>query len=402
VNDLQTIQLNSIEELRSNAAAWDDLWWRSDAKLPTSRAELLAQWVEQFAPRETFKALVVADGQRWVAALPLVSRRLAKLLPIGTMPCNPWSSGGELLLDSSTDAEPACEMLLSSAANLPWPMIWLDEVTPESSGWQSFIRATEQTSADACYHERYRVGRVEIRGNWTEYQKRLAKNHRQALNRSLRRLRYEGEVTFEMQSNIAGPQIADWLNAALEIENRSWKGDSGTSILSTPGMAEFFTRQAEQISQWGQLETAALKLDNRMLAFVYGFRVRGVYFAYKIGYDPRFSAFSPGRLLFMHILEHLHADRETTALDFMGPMADWHLRWRPTTYGVGRTVIAKPDRVGRSSMYVYRNLWRPLRDLNSNLAKLRRHKNGIATTAEEPTAAEHVERHGPANRRTVS
>ncbi len=55
------IHLNSIDDLRSAAPAWDDLWWRSDVALPTARAELLAQWLERFAPHRDFHAFAVEE-----------------------------------------------------------------------------------------------------------------------------------------------------------------------------------------------------------------------------------------------------------------------------------------------------------------------------------------------------
>ena len=73
MSKLRTIYLTSVEQLRAAAADWDDLWWRSETALPTARAETLAQWVEQFRPHAKFHVLIVADGPRWVAALPLVS-----------------------------------------------------------------------------------------------------------------------------------------------------------------------------------------------------------------------------------------------------------------------------------------------------------------------------------------
>ena len=77
VNSLHTIHLTSVADLRAEAAAWDDLWQRSDVSLPLVRAELLAQWVEHFAPRADFHAAgrrrPVALGRRVAAGL--VSRR---------------------------------------------------------------------------------------------------------------------------------------------------------------------------------------------------------------------------------------------------------------------------------------------------------------------------------------
>jgi hypothetical protein len=368
VSDMHCIHLTSVEQLRDAATSWDDLWWRSDLSLPTMRAELLAQWTEQFKPRARFHALVVADQQRWLAALPLVSCRVAKLIPAGVLPSNSWSPCGELLLDGAAEADAALDLLLAETQELPWQLLWLNEAVCEAPRWRRFVHACDRANVPWCYHERFRVGRVEIDRNWDIYQKRLPKNHRQGMARALRRLSYEGDVRFEMRSRLDVDDVEPWLRAAFEVEDHSWKGTAGTSVFRTPGMFRFFVHHAEQLARWGQLETAALRLDGRILAFVYGFRAKGVYFAHKIGYDPRFAAFSPGQLLFNHIFERLHSEGDVRALDFMGPLNQSLSRWRPTTYGLGRLAIAPRRLLGRAAMYAYRHWWRPLRNLETAAA----------------------------------
>jgi len=361
VDQLHTIHLTSIEDLRNNATAWDNLWWRSDVSLPLARAESLAQWVEHFRPRADFHALAVARSGRWIAALPLVSHRVGWLIPSGCLPGNPWSPCGDLLCDATAEADAAMDVLLSAAARLPWQLLWLNDAVPETPRWQALLRACGRANLSAHYHERYRVGRVEIAGGWDLYRKRLPKNHRQGMSRAARRLECEGEVQFEMHSRFVPSAVEPWLAEAFEVEDLGWKGAGGTSVLRTPGMFPFFVRQAEQLARWGQLETAALRLDGRMLAFVYGFRAKGVYFAHKIGYDPRFAAFSPGQLLFHHLLERLHDDDQTNALDFVGPLSQSLSRWRPATYGVGRVAVAPGRLFGRAAMCAYRHVWRRFR-----------------------------------------
>ncbi len=358
--NLHCIHLVSAAELRDAATRWDDLWQRSDVELPTLRAELLAQWLERFQPHGGFHAMVIADDQQWIAALPLVSQRVGWLIPSGGLPSNPWSLCGELLLDPAADADAAMELLLNEAAELPWQLLWLNDAAPQSLRWQAMLRACRRAELPVCYHERFRVGRVAIDSDWDLYLKRLPKNHRQAMTRGLRRLAAEGEVQFEMRSQLAPSEVEPWLQSAFELENRSWKGVAGTSVLRTPHMFGFFVEQARQLADWGQLETAALRLDGRMLAFLYGSRAKGVYFAHKISYDPAYAAFSPGQLLFYHILERLHADQTVRALDFIGPLNQALSRWRPAARDVGRIALAPRGWLGRGAMYAYQHLWRPL------------------------------------------
>lgn len=367
MSNLHCVHLASIEELRAAASTWDDLWWRSDVALPTFRAELLAQWVEHFKP-SGFHALVVADGHRWIAALPLAARRVGWLLPAGGLPTNSWLPCGELLLDPSSDVDAALDLLLTTAAELPWPLLWLNETLPETPRWQAFLHACRRRGMPASYHERFRVGRVAIDHNWDIYQRHLPKNHRQGMKRALRRLGFEGKVQFEMRSRLDVTEVEPWLRAAFAVEDQGWKGAAGSSVLRTPGMFQFFVRHAEQLAEWGQLETAALRLDGRMLAFIYGFRAKGVCFAHKISYDPRFAAFSPGQILFQHMLERLHGEGDVQWLDFMGPLTQAMSRWRPATYGVGRIVTTPGRWLGRTAMYAYQHWWRPLRKLEAAAA----------------------------------
>jgi hypothetical protein len=97
------VHLRSVEELRAAAPAWDDLWRRSAAAFPTLRAELIAQWVEHFAPRAKFMAVAVEENGRFNTALPLLRHKIARVFRGGAFACNAWSSSGDLLLDSEIE-----------------------------------------------------------------------------------------------------------------------------------------------------------------------------------------------------------------------------------------------------------------------------------------------------------
>ena len=275
MSTLRAVHLNSVADLRANAAAWDDLWWRSDVALPIVRAELVAQWVEQFRPQNGFHALAIEDDGQWIAALPLVGRRVGGLIPAGGLTCNPWSPCGDLLLDPAADADAALDLLLASAGQLPWQLLWLNETLPETSRWQKLLQACDRAGALHTYHERFRVGRIEIGGDWELFVKRMSKGHRQNMNRCVRRLGCEGDLQLQRFPQLDMQQVEPLLQTMFEIEDGSWKGGAGTSVLRTRGMFPFFVRQAEQLAACGQLELAALQLDGQTLAFLYGFRARG-------------------------------------------------------------------------------------------------------------------------------
>jgi CelD/BcsL family acetyltransferase involved in cellulose biosynthesis len=360
---LHIVHLDSLAALRDRTAAWDDLWQRSDVTLPALRAELLAQWVEQFARSDDFHAIGVEADGRLLAALPLVRRKVARMFDAAAMPCNEWSSSGDLLLDATTDNDATLDALTAAIGELPWPLLWLDEAVLDAPRWQRFEQALVRAGMTVARHERWQVGRVEINDhNWPAYKGRWSRKHRQQMAQALRRLADRGEVRLAIGSQLAPDEVTAWMQRGFEVEDRSWKGAAGSSVLRSPGMAEFFIRQAQQAAQWGQLELALLHCGERPVAFSYGLIAKGVFHSMKIGYDPEFAAQHPGQLLRYHLLEQFFAEPDRKALDFQGPMTAAHAAWLPEVYAVGRLAVAPRSRWGRITVQAYKNVWPFLRD----------------------------------------
>ena len=97
------VRFQSIAALRSAAEDWNDLWQRTAGALPTGRAELIADWLEQFAPQAKFVALAVEQDGQLVAGLPLVQRRVLRFSKAGSLPSNSHCWAGQLLVDQSAD-----------------------------------------------------------------------------------------------------------------------------------------------------------------------------------------------------------------------------------------------------------------------------------------------------------
>jgi CelD/BcsL family acetyltransferase involved in cellulose biosynthesis len=351
---LRTLYITSPAELRANAAAWDDLWWRSDVTLPQARAELVAQWVERFARPATLHAVVVESDGRWVAALPLVERRLAAVLRAGVLPSGAWSAGGDLLWDASlVSDEPIADAILSGLQDVPWRLLSF-EGPVRRSAWQILARTLRRRGIACDYRSRWHVGRIAIDHDWEQCRAGWSRKHRQQVASNLRRLAAKGEVHLRLLSNLPREEVEPWLRRGFEIEDRSWKGKQHTSVLSTPGVFDFFLGQARQLADWGQLELSFLECGGQPMAFAYAATAKGVMHSCKIGYDPQYADCSPGQLLRYLLLERFHGDPDRLAIDCMGPLTEAHRHWRPSTYAVGRLMVAPRGWLGKAIIGTYR------------------------------------------------
>ena len=350
---LELVQLKSIAELRGVAAAWDDLWARSDCQLPTARAEMIAQWLEEFAPHARIVALVVTDGDRLLAALPLVAERLKRVVTVANLTGNAWSPCGELLVDRQGDVDATLARLLDGIATLPWPLVWLNTIPLEAWRWQAFASAARQRGLKIATKERYRIAQLEMDQDWEGYLRERSRNHRRAMRRAANRAEKAGGVELKTYAPPAAAEVEPLMRRGFAVEDRSWKGRAGTSVLRSPGMFEFLCRQARQLAAWGQLELTFLEHQGQAIAFQYGCSAKGVYFVNKIGYDPEYADFAPGQLIRWLQFEQLQSEPERRVVDFIGPVTEATAKWATRTYAVGRLIVAPPRLLSRALLRGY-------------------------------------------------
>ncbi len=345
--------ITSPDDLRAQAGVWDDLWERSHVSLPTARAEAVALWLEHFAPRSRFAGLMVTEGGRAVAAMPLVGRRVKRVFPAADLTWNSWSTNGELLVDPSAASDDAMDRLVGALGDLPWPLLWFELAPIRTRRWQALAAATMRNGLASETRARYWIGTVSVRGDLHEYLASRSRGLRKSTRAKLRRLGRLGCVRLRRLDRLAPEDVGPWLDRAWEIEDRGWKGTSGSSVLRTPGQSGFYRRQAEWLARCGLLRLSFLELDRRPIAFVVGCQGKDVHHCQKIGFDPDLARYSPGQLLWSLLIESLEEDRSCRVLDFQGPLTQSLRSWATHGYVIGRLVV--PTRpAGRLLLTGYR------------------------------------------------
>ncbi len=339
---LKLRRIESVDELRQVAPAWDELWGRGDTVLPTARAELLAHWIDHFAPGADVCALVVEDEGQMVAALPLYGGKISRLLRVGYLPGNAWTPAGDLLLDPQAPPD-ALDLLAGGINELGWPLAWLAGVQWNAPRWQALAAALSRAGLQFDVQSRFAVGRVEMLHDWPAFEKSWSQNHRRSLHKAARRADKAGATELKVYDRLPPDEVEPLLRRALEVEGRGWKGEGGTAVLRAPGMSEFFLGQAKLLAERGELQLVLLEHRGTPIAFEYGWSSKGVYSPLKVGYDEAYARLTPGQLLRWRLLQEFHRDRERRLVDFLGPSSRATAAWSTGTYTISRVVIA-PDR----------------------------------------------------------
>lgn len=364
----RVVELTDIAAVRSAAAAWDDLWQRGENTLPLAQAEPQMIWCEQFVPDAKLRFLAVADGDKFVAALPLFASKAFRFVPAGKLPVNMWSLGGDLLLDPQADWQQVLEVLINQGLRrLSWPLLWLENVVTDSPRWLAFFAAAERAGLGAWQTDLETIAAIDLGNDWDEYFKGRSRNHRRNIRRARRDLNdYNWE--FNVYDHAARDEIEPIMRKGFEVERRSWKNDTGAALLNVPGMFEFYLRQAHWLAEQDQLFMATLEVDGEPIAYHHGYFAKRCYSLMKVAYDDTYAKISPGHQLTGLVLEWLlNQTEENFTVDFLGKVSRTTSSWLNRTYPMGRIVVAPGGRIGRGILTAYRHArpWvKRLRDRN--------------------------------------
>jgi CelD/BcsL family acetyltransferase involved in cellulose biosynthesis len=164
---------------------------------------------------------------------------------------------------------------------------------------------------------------------WDAYESGLGKNLRQDLRRRRRRLEEEGRLTLEVFDG--RERLDELLEEGFRVEGSGWKEAQGTSINARPAVRCFYTEVAHYATELGWLKLAFLRLDGRTLAFDYCLERNKIHYMLKIGYDPAYGKFSPGKVLRYLMLARAFSEGITT-YELLGGFEPWKLRWTNAYY----------------------------------------------------------------------
>lgn len=148
---------------------------------------------------------------------------------------------------------------------------------------------------------------------------------RQGFRRALRKAERTGTMRVEILSPEAA-EVGELVEQAFEVEAASWKGDEQSALKVDAVRGNFFRRYAKRAAQEGLLRLAFLHLEGRPAAMQFCVEACGGLWTLKIGYDRRFSIYSPGQILTRELIAYA-AKRKLKTFEFIGGIADWTEGW---------------------------------------------------------------------------
>ena len=166
---------------------------------------------------------------------------------------------------------------------------------------------------------------LELKGAWRDFYESLSSKRRYDHRRAMKNANAFGEMRFDAHrpTTQLTPRLLD---AAFDIEDKSWKGRNGSSLRRNEKLASFFQVYATRASSMGALHIFFQHIADMPVAMAICIEKYDALWFLKIGYDEKYQKCSPGKILLMNIVKHSYA-RRLSRIEHLGTFEPWLSPW---------------------------------------------------------------------------
>lgn len=184
---------------------------------------------------------------------------------------------------------------------------------------------------------------LEFTQGYEDYIAQLPSQRRYDLRRAYKRAGAMGTLSADFMRP-SPAELDALLDVALDIEVRSWKGETGSAVKTHPDLHGFFRDMLASNASDGSVLIAFLKVGATIVAMQICLQSHARLWLLKIGYDRAYRTLSPGLILMNEVIKYSYNHR-LHGLEFLGSAEDWVDAWRPSLRDY-RLIAAFPHNAG--------------------------------------------------------
>jgi CelD/BcsL family acetyltransferase involved in cellulose biosynthesis len=323
--ELRVVQGRDRERLGALREEWRALFDAAASPSPFLSWEWLHTWWRRFGGSRRLWTLEVRDGRGELAgALALSSRpgfgaRRWQLVGNGVT-----GADGLDVLARAADAPAVREAVASALAEAvtTWDVLDLEDLPCGSPTVAALGRSLARRGVSVRAERGFSCPAFAIRGTFEQHLAGIRR--RETFGRRVRWLARQPGFRVDVATTPA--EAKDAIEDFLALHRLRW-AEEGGSYGIPPGPAEQFHREvAPLLAERGWLRLYRLQVQGRAIASVYGIELSRRFYYYQSGWDPAWSARSPGVVLVGRTVEDAYA-RGLTDYDFLRGTEPYKLEW---------------------------------------------------------------------------
>jgi CelD/BcsL family acetyltransferase involved in cellulose biosynthesis len=322
-----TVQhINQNYDFENLRQEWDELLQHSPLNDAFLTWEWLFTWWKHFGENYQLWLLTARQNGLLMGIAPLmlaIKRPLGiKLRVLSNMGVPPPDVGGIIVRDGSQEVLLAFGEYLARERQ-SWDVLSICEIPAEKQE----IDALERAFPTKGFITRIDTSRhfvVPIQQDWESYYQSLSRNLRDDLKKNKRRMEKRGKVIY--RRFIGSQATQDHMYALFTINKLGQHPHLYQTSIDTK---EFHLDLAKIMAERGWLDLSFLYLDEKPVAFMYGFLYQNCFEAWRIGFNAEYSELSVGKMVLFFLLEDCFR-RQVHELHFLRGGGDYKARWQVT------------------------------------------------------------------------
>jgi CelD/BcsL family acetyltransferase involved in cellulose biosynthesis len=324
--------IHNLEELRIYSTEWNQLLLKSNKGFFLTW-EWVSTWWEFFGENSLLFVIVVKDANGklvGIAPLKISPRKIFGVVPVRMVEFVGYGSPVspeylDFIVPGQNYGEIVTEIVSALMNNKrSWDILVLSDVD-ENSPVLPLLRRLFSEKNMLVWQRAFNVcPYLKLPSTWNELLNSYSHSMRGAIRATRRKLESSCAVRFVIVDDITSlPQTFERA-AGLHNLSRQKKGERGS--FSKKDYLAFHLKLSQIIANKGWLYLAFLEIDQRPVAFRYGFLYEQKYYDYQTGYDPEFEKYRVGWATLGYIMEDL-ITRSVREYDFLRGGHGYKWRW---------------------------------------------------------------------------
>ncbi len=328
INNIPVKIVRSHDELRKYRDGWNSLIIKSPQKSPMSSWCWLSTYFE----------LRLKEGEDWFCVVAGTQEKVLGVLPVVVnfkkifgwsrcilrTPSDNHTIGVDLVVDFEMEKQIIPLLIKYALKGYPSCIYFEFSQIAEHSPTLYWARLNyHKLSINIIEH----IGKSSYLPtclSFNDYRRTLNNKFRSNLNRINKNLNKISTIKFELY--VGEDTSTGNLLRMAEVENKSWKGNMGTSILKSKSRFKFYTVLCQRLAKEKWLEWYFLSVEDETIASNLVIRVSDSIVTWKMGYDEKYKKYAPGNLLREHVIQYACS---SDCIHEVNMVTDtkWHNNW---------------------------------------------------------------------------
>ena len=327
-------EINGFSQFYELKHEWDQVLQRSKDKNIFLTWEYLSTYWKHFGKGKTLTILCIEDKGKIIAIAPLRQSRYNFAGKLGYNVIEPLGYRG--LVPEGADytglllgeREEDCFKLILNylVEHNGWDFIYLMDV-PQTSVIPGLIAKVSKTvpfeieEGSVCPY-------ISLPDSMDIFLKELSRKFRKELGRCMRNLEKDYHKVKLKRYNEIGP-VEEAMKIHFELNQKRWKSKNMLGTFNTQEVRNFYIDVAKLFADNGWLALYFLTVNDEPIAGLYSFEYDQKMLAAVSGFDPDYSRYSVGNLLFAKVIEKC-IERKMKEFDFMKGDEPYKFGWTKT------------------------------------------------------------------------